>query len=77
MVDLCDNGRRCGYGKVSPCQNAAIHYICVTDGTADRPAPIKLCNDHFTVALSLGLITRPFMGKEVFDQNERERQEQE
>lgn len=65
-MELCDNGRRCGAGKVPPCDRPARHWITWGGGP-----PIKLCEPHFQQAFPA--ITEPYLSKAEFDRRERER----
>jgi hypothetical protein len=69
-MDLCDVGRniparRPGCGTGETCPSPAIHLIVSPIST------IKLCDDHFQVALSLGLVKEPNIGQEEYDRRER------
>lgn len=67
---ICENGNRCGKGKVPPCTREARHSIQSDPAVIE---PISLCDICFQAALAAGLVTEPFISKTEFDRREWER----
>ena len=67
-VTPCDNGRRCGVGKVAPCPFPALHWV--QNPIAE---PWRFCGPCFAVLLAAGRIAYPNLGKKEFDRRERVR----
>lgn len=64
-VEICDNGNKCGKGKVTPCTNYAKHTILTVDkegNVVEGGMSINLCEEHFDLAMRAGLITEPYLG---------------
>lgn len=68
LLRLCDNGRRCGKGKVPVCPNHAPHRIIDIGGSGIEP--IDLCDEHFDLAMRAGLVTEPYLGYEWITRKE-------